>query len=256
MATTTNFGWETPDDTDLVKDGAAAIRTALGGVDTSFVDLKGGTTGQILSKASNTDLDYTWITNDVGDITAVTAGTGISGGGTSGAVTITNSMATEIAAKGDLIVGTGAATFDNLTAGANYGFLPADSTTSTGLAWNSGGWTDYTPTITAQSGTFTSSTYYYAKYQRIGKSCVVKFAVATPNIGTGAGIRISIPFTAKADGQDLCVGSGREYQTTGNMLQIRLDGAAYDSIQLGTYSNGNPVGSGYRYSGTLVYEVA
>ena len=62
MATTTNFGWETPDDTDLVKDGAAAIRTALGGVDTSFVDLKGGTTGQVLAKASGTDLDYTWTT--------------------------------------------------------------------------------------------------------------------------------------------------------------------------------------------------
>jgi hypothetical protein len=61
MATTTNFGWTTPDDTDLVKDGAAAIRTALGGVDTSFVDLKGGTTGQILSKASGTDLDFSFI---------------------------------------------------------------------------------------------------------------------------------------------------------------------------------------------------
>lgn len=65
MATTTNFGWETPDDTDLVKDGAAAIRTALGGVDTSFVDLKGGTTGQVLSKTSGTDLDFTWIDPDV-----------------------------------------------------------------------------------------------------------------------------------------------------------------------------------------------
>jgi hypothetical protein len=64
MATTTNFGWETPDDTDLVKDGAAAIRTALGGVDTSFVDLKGGTTGQVLSKTSGTDLDFTWIEQD------------------------------------------------------------------------------------------------------------------------------------------------------------------------------------------------
>lgn len=58
--TTTNFGWTVPSDTDLVKDGAAAIRTALGGVDTSFVDLKGGTTGQALLKASGTDLDFSW----------------------------------------------------------------------------------------------------------------------------------------------------------------------------------------------------
>jgi hypothetical protein len=62
--TTTNFGWTVPSDTDLVKDGAAAIRTALGGVDTSFVDLKGGTTGQVLSKASGTDLDFAWIAQD------------------------------------------------------------------------------------------------------------------------------------------------------------------------------------------------
>jgi hypothetical protein len=48
----------------LVKDGAAAIRTALGGVDTSMVDLKGGTSGQVLSKASNTDMDFTWIAQD------------------------------------------------------------------------------------------------------------------------------------------------------------------------------------------------
>ena len=62
MATTTNFGWTTPDDTDLVKDGAAAIRTLGSSIDTSLVDLKGGTTGQVLTKASGTDLDFNFTT--------------------------------------------------------------------------------------------------------------------------------------------------------------------------------------------------
>lgn len=86
MANTTNFGWETPDDTDLVKDGAAAMRTLGNSIDTSFVDLKGGTSGQILSKNSNTDLDFVWIANDQGDITGITTGTdsGLTGGVTSG----------------------------------------------------------------------------------------------------------------------------------------------------------------------------
>lgn len=66
MANTTNFGWETPDDTDLVKDGAAAMRTLGNSIDASFVDLKGGTTGQVLAKASNTDLDFVWSADAAG----------------------------------------------------------------------------------------------------------------------------------------------------------------------------------------------
>lgn len=61
MANTTNFNWETPDDTDLVKDGALAIRTLGSSIDTSLVDLKGGTTDQVLAKNSNTDLDFKWV---------------------------------------------------------------------------------------------------------------------------------------------------------------------------------------------------
>jgi hypothetical protein len=44
MATTTNYSWTTPDDTDLVKDGAAAIRTLGSSIDTSVKALSPGTT--------------------------------------------------------------------------------------------------------------------------------------------------------------------------------------------------------------------
>jgi hypothetical protein len=44
MATTTNYSWTTPDDTDLVKDGASAIRTLGSSIDTSVKALSPGTT--------------------------------------------------------------------------------------------------------------------------------------------------------------------------------------------------------------------
>jgi hypothetical protein len=130
MATTTpNFGWSVPTSTDLVKDGATAIETLGDAIDASLLDLKGGTTGQVLSKNSNTDMDFTWVT-DAGDISGVTAGTGITGGGTSGTVTITNDMATTITAAGDIVVGTGSGTYDNLPIGTTGQVLTADTTVS------------------------------------------------------------------------------------------------------------------------------
>lgn len=91
---TSNFGWQMPTSTDLVTDLPADFEVFGQAVDTDFVDLLGGTTGQILSKTSNTDLDFTWITNDVGDITAVNVTSPITGGGSSGAVTIGINAAT------------------------------------------------------------------------------------------------------------------------------------------------------------------
>jgi hypothetical protein len=89
MATVTpNFNWPVPTSTDLVKDGATAIEALGDSIDASLVDLKGGTTGQVLSKNSNTDMDFVWVTDAAGDITGVTVTSPITGGGTSGTVTV------------------------------------------------------------------------------------------------------------------------------------------------------------------------
>jgi hypothetical protein len=88
-----------------------------------------------------------WVASGAtGDIEGVTAGVGITGGGTRGTVTITNDMATTITASGDIVVGTGSGTYDNLPIGTTAQVLTADTTVSpykvkwatpsTGSPWN------------------------------------------------------------------------------------------------------------------------
>jgi hypothetical protein len=155
MANTTNYNWETPDDTDLVKDGAAAIRTLGSSIDTTTKNLNPqtttgaiayrsatanvntalpiGTNGQILAVSAGVPA---WINNDQGDITEVQAGTGISvASGTGPIPVVTNTVATKFDAKGDLVVGTGSDTFDRLAVGTNTYILTADSAEATGLKW-------------------------------------------------------------------------------------------------------------------------
>jgi hypothetical protein len=85
---TTPFSWQMPTSSDLVTDLPADFEVFGQAVATSMADLLGGTTGQILAKASNTDMDFTWVANDQGDITGITASSPLTGGGTSGAVTL------------------------------------------------------------------------------------------------------------------------------------------------------------------------
>ena len=85
---TTPFNWQMPTNTDLVTDLPADFEVFGQAVATSMADLLGGTSGQILSKNSNTDMDFVWINNDQGDITGITATSPLTGGGTSGAITV------------------------------------------------------------------------------------------------------------------------------------------------------------------------
>ena len=109
MANTTNYNWETPDDTDLVKDGAAAIRTLGNSIDTTTKNLNPetttgdiayrsatantntrlaiGSTGQVLTVAAGVP---SWATPSTADIDGIVTGTdsGLSGGVTSGTATL------------------------------------------------------------------------------------------------------------------------------------------------------------------------
>jgi hypothetical protein len=102
-----------PTASDLVTDLPADFETFGQAVATSMADLLGGTTGQVLSKASNTDMDFTWVAQD--DSNA-----------------IQNAI---VDAKGDLIAASAADTPARLAVGSNGTSLVADSTTSTGLKW-------------------------------------------------------------------------------------------------------------------------
>lgn len=60
MPSTPNFGFTYPLGSEPLADGAGDIQDFATTADTVFADLLGGTTGQALTKASNTDMDFVW----------------------------------------------------------------------------------------------------------------------------------------------------------------------------------------------------
>jgi hypothetical protein len=75
MATTTNYGWTTPDDTALVKDGAAAIRTLGTSVDTTTKNLNPSTTlGDIEYRSSTANTNTRLGIGSTGNVLTVAGG--------------------------------------------------------------------------------------------------------------------------------------------------------------------------------------
>jgi hypothetical protein len=75
MANTTNFGWETPDDTDLVKDGAAAMRTLGSAIDTTTKALNPETTlGDISYRSSTANTNTRLGIGTTGQVLTVSGG--------------------------------------------------------------------------------------------------------------------------------------------------------------------------------------
>jgi len=219
MANTTNFNWETPDDTDLVKDGAAAIRTLGSAIDTSLVDLKGGTTGQVLSKATNTDMDFTWVAQDdsnaiqnaivdaKGDLISATAadtparlavGTDnqrlvAASGEATGLKYVSDTQNTVVDAKGDLLVGSAADTLARLAVGTNDYVLTADSSATNGVKWaavSGGGMTSLASGSIAASATGFDLTSISSAYNELWLY-ISDISVNTAGVGYGIDLKIN-----------------------------------------------------------------
>jgi len=144
---TSNYGWQMPTSTDLVTDLPADFEVFGQAVDTSLLGLKGGTTGQVLSKTSGTDMAFTWATDASGI------------------------PATIVDAKGDIIAATAADAVSRLAVGANDTVLTADSTTATGLKWaaaSAGGMTELaTGSLSGSSVTISSISGAYKNLQLV-----------------------------------------------------------------------------------------
>jgi hypothetical protein len=129
MANTTNYNWETPDDTDLVKDGAAAIRTLGSSIDTTTKNLNPQTTTGALAYRSATANVNTAL--PIGTANQVLR---VNSGGTAPEWATTADQ-TPLTTKGDLF---GFDTADaRIPIGTNGQILTADSTQSLGLKWAS-----------------------------------------------------------------------------------------------------------------------
>jgi len=94
MATTTNYGWATPDDTALVKDGASAIRTLGSSVDTTTKALNPSTTlGDIEYRSSTANTNTRLPIGTSGQVLSVSGGVPAWTTPTSGSMTLLSTTA-------------------------------------------------------------------------------------------------------------------------------------------------------------------
>lgn len=201
---TSNFNWQMPTNTDLVSQLPADFEVFGQAVDTSLADLQGGTTGQVLAKASNTDMDFTWTAIDPLVI---------------------------LDAKGDLITATAADTPARLAVGANDLVLTADSSTATGLKWAApaaGGMTLLSTTTLSGASTITVSSINQ------GYTNLIVYVFGVTNATSNSGMSVTPNGTGgisdyfRPNGaNDLTTNTGDSpgFNDTGNILRTSADNA-------------------------------
>jgi len=118
-----------------------------------------------------------------------------------------------------------------------------------------GAWQSWTPTFSASSGTITTTTLRFAKYAKINKTIFIQMAVDITNAGSAGGFLIfNLPITAATMIADCSIGTGREYNQTGNALNLLYRNTTQAVVT--AYNNGGLMATGYGISVSGSYEAA
>jgi hypothetical protein len=201
--------------------------------------------GVLRFTSASASIFFQFATPASGDIEGVTAGTGISGGGSSGTVTITNSMATAIDAKGDLVVGTGDDTFSRLAAGTDTYILSANSAEATGLQWIANDTGDITGITTGTdsglSGGATSGTVTLRQKLEFDAETGTTYTLVAGNLNqlvtlnNASAITLTVPPSVFSAGDVINIaqiGAGQVTLAEGAGVTITSTGATADAPEL------------------------
>lgn len=205
-----------------------------GGADLNGVNLSVSGTTNLAGLTASTALALDASKNVV---SVTNTGSGSNVLGTSPTLTSDVQMTT-----GNLVIGTSGKGIDfSATSGTGTSELLAD--------YEEG---NFTPTVTASSGTITSFTLGTCNYTKIGRQVTVNFSVTITDAGTGSGsLEISLPFT---NGAAIANGTGRENALTGAQLQTRVTASSIQmSIQ--NYANNSVIATNAQIRATMTYFV-
>lgn len=152
------------------------------------------------------------------------------------------SVASLTASTGNIVIGTSGQ-------GIDFSATPGTGTSELLADYEEG---DFTPAITASSGTITSFTLGVCNYTKVGRMVTVNFSVTITNAGTASGsLDVPLPFT---NGAAIANGTGRENALTGSQLQTRVV-ASGTSMNIQTYANATAIGTNAQIRATMTYFV-
>jgi hypothetical protein len=211
VSTTPEFGWPLIEPTDFVTNLPADFESFADAVDADLAGLNGGTTGQILTKTTDDDLDFGWAAAPAGILETI------------------------LDAKGDIIAASAADTAAKLAVGANGTVLTADSGETTGLKWAAPALPSDNWALINTGGTNLNGSNVVTIS---GISNQDKLMIWVDSASGGAGEFISLRFNTDSSNNYFSVGNDSQFTTAydhTNFTQISV--SAQSEIALGNLSN-------------------